>query len=108
MSLCFFKIAVIRPCNKRARSSFHFAPATHECITKEELTVARQRSQSPRRATRAVASVQDLDAEEAELAAARLLRLPTKSLPDSFWGMPAPQVSFEEAVLAVTSERDEG
>jgi hypothetical protein len=70
--------------------------------------VAHQRSQLPRRATRANASVQDLDAEETELAAAHLVSLPTKSLPDSSWEMPAPQVSFEEAVSAVTSERDEG
>jgi prevent-host-death family protein len=49
-----------------------------------------------------------LEAEEMELAAANLLRLPTKSLPDSFWKMPAPRVSFEDAVSAVTSERDEG
>jgi hypothetical protein len=49
-----------------------------------------------------------IDAEETELAAAHLVSLPTKSLPDSSWEMPAPQVSFEEAVSAVTSERDEG
>jgi len=48
-----------------------------------------------------------LDAEETELAAARLVRLSTESLPDSFWQMPAPQVSFEDAVSAVTSEREE-
>lgn len=50
---------------------------------------------------------EDLDAEEMELAAAGLIRLPTSSLPDSFWKMPAPQVSLEDAVAAVTSERDE-
>jgi len=48
------------------------------------------------------------DSEELELAEAGLVRLPAVSLPDSFWGMPAPRVSFEEAVSAVTSERDEG
>jgi hypothetical protein len=42
-----------------------------------------------------------------ELAAAGLVRLPTQSLPDSFWKMPAPHVSFDDAVSAVTSERDE-
>lgn len=52
-------------------------------------------------------SGEDLDSEEMELAAAGLIRLPTKSLPDSFWKMPAPHVSFEDAVSAVTSERDE-
>jgi DNA-binding transcriptional ArsR family regulator len=49
-----------------------------------------------------------LDSEEAELAEAGLVRLPEESLPDSFWKMPAPRVSFVEAVWAVTSERDEG
>ena len=53
-----------------------------------------------------LASGEDLDAEEMELAAG-IVRLPTRSLPDSFWKMPAPQVSFEDAVAAVTSERDE-
>jgi prevent-host-death family protein len=55
-----------------------------------------------------LAAGEDLDLEEMELAAAGLVRLPTKSLPDSFWKMPAPHVSFEAAVSAVTSERDEG
>ena len=50
---------------------------------------------------------EDLDAEELELAAAGLIRLPAAGLPDSFWKMPAPKVSFEDAVSAVTSERDE-
>jgi prevent-host-death family protein len=54
-----------------------------------------------------LASSEDLDSEEIELAAAGLVRLPTKNLPDSFWKMPAPRVSFEDAVSAVTSERDE-
>jgi hypothetical protein len=49
-----------------------------------------------------------LDSEEWELAEAGLVRLPNESLPDSFWKMPAPGVPFEVAVLAVTSERDEG
>jgi hypothetical protein len=48
-----------------------------------------------------------LDAEESELAEAGLVRLPEKSLLDSFWRMPAPRVSFVDAVSAVTSERDE-
>lgn len=54
-----------------------------------------------------LASGEDLEAEELELAAAGVVRLPTQSLPDSFWKMPGPQVSFEDAVAAVTSERDE-
>jgi prevent-host-death family protein len=54
-----------------------------------------------------LSSRDDVDAEEMELAAAGLIRLPTSSLPDSFWKMPAPQVSLKDAVAAVTSERDE-
>jgi prevent-host-death family protein len=54
-----------------------------------------------------LASGENVDAEEMELAAAGLIRLPTSSLPDSFWKMPAPDVSFEDAVTAVTDERDE-
>jgi hypothetical protein len=54
-----------------------------------------------------ITSAGDLEPEEAELAEAGLVRLPTESLPDSFWEMPAPQVSLENAVAAVTSERDE-
>ena len=49
-----------------------------------------------------------LDSEEWELAEAGLVRLPDETLPDSFWKMPAPRISFVDAVSAVTSERDEG
>jgi prevent-host-death family protein len=52
-------------------------------------------------------SGEDLDSEELVLAAAGLIRLPTKSLLDSVWKMSAPYVSFEDALSAVTSERDE-
>ena len=48
-----------------------------------------------------------LDSEESELAEVGLVRLPEESLPDSFWKMPAPRVSFADAVAAVTSDRDE-
>lgn len=54
-----------------------------------------------------LAAGEDLDAEEMELASAGLVRLPTSSLPRSFWKMPAPRVSLEDAVAAVTAERDE-
>jgi len=54
-----------------------------------------------------LAAGEDLDSEEMESAGAGLIRLPTKSLLDSFWKMPAPHVFFEDAVAAVTSERDE-
>lgn len=49
----------------------------------------------------------DLDAEEQELVAAGLLRLPTAELPASFWKMPAPKVALADAVGAVTAERTE-
>lgn len=52
-------------------------------------------------------SDEHLDSEESELAGVGLVRLPAEGLPDSFWEMPAPQVSFEDAVAAVTSERGE-
>ena len=54
-----------------------------------------------------LASGEDLDAEEMELAAMGLARLPTGNLPASFWKSPAPRVSFKDAVAAVVSERDE-
>jgi hypothetical protein len=54
-----------------------------------------------------ITSVGDLEPDESELAEEGLIRLPTESLPDSFWEMPAPQISFEDAVAVVTSERDE-
>jgi hypothetical protein len=52
-------------------------------------------------------SNEHLDLEESELAATRLARLPAEGLPDSFPEMPAPQVSFEDAVSVVTTEREE-
>jgi prevent-host-death family protein len=52
-------------------------------------------------------SGEGLDAEEVELADAGLIRLPISKLSDSFWTMPAPRVSLEDAVSSVISERDE-
>lgn len=54
-----------------------------------------------------LAAGENVDAEEMEMAAAGLIRLPTSDLPASFWKMPAPGVSLEDAVSAVISERDE-
>ncbi|MDQ3255606.1 MAG: type II toxin-antitoxin system prevent-host-death family antitoxin [Acidobacteriota bacterium] len=54
-----------------------------------------------------LASGEDLDAEEMELAAMGLARLPTSNLPASFWRSPAPRVSLKDAIAAVVSERDE-
>ena len=45
--------------------------------------------------------------EELEMAAARLMQLPTAQLPESFWEMEAPRVSLEDAVETVRAERDE-
>ena len=49
----------------------------------------------------------DPEAEELEMAAAGLIRLPDEELPDSFWKMPAPEVSLADAVGAVRAGRDE-
>ena len=78
-----------------------------ECVRAGEELLVKDRNRPIARLV-PLASGEDLDAEELELAAAGLIRLPTSSsLPDSFWKMPAPRVSFEDAVSAVTSERDE-
>lgn len=74
---------------------------------------ARDDAESPvkgdnrRMARLVITSVGDSEPEETELAEEGLIRLPIESLPDSFWQMPAPRVSFEAAIAAVTSERDE-
>ncbi len=49
----------------------------------------------------------EVDAEELEMAAAGLVRLPTEELPESFWEMEAPVVALEDIVTAVRAERDE-
>ena len=49
----------------------------------------------------------DLDAEEAELVAAGLLRLPTTELTEDFWKMPAPTVPMERLRAAIEAERNE-
>lgn len=54
-----------------------------------------------------LSSTEDLNAEEAELAVAGLLRLPHRTLPDTFWSMPGPEVSLEVAVSAVLADRRE-
>lgn len=54
-----------------------------------------------------LSSTEDLNAEEVELAAAGLLRLPDHKLPDGFWSMPGPGVSLEVAVSAVMADRHE-
>jgi prevent-host-death family protein len=48
-----------------------------------------------------------IEAEELEMAAAGLVRLPTEELPESFWEMEAPVVAMEDIVAAVRAERDE-
>jgi antitoxin (DNA-binding transcriptional repressor) of toxin-antitoxin stability system len=49
----------------------------------------------------------EIEAEELEMAAAGLVRLPTEELPESFWEMEAPAVALEEIVDAVKAERYE-
>lgn len=49
----------------------------------------------------------DPEAEEMEMVAAGLIRLPDAELPDSFWKMPAPEVSLADTVGAVRAGRDE-
>ena len=50
---------------------------------------------------------EDLDAEEAELVAAGLMRLPTAEIPEDFWKMPAPRVSMDKIIAAIQADRDE-
>lgn len=54
-----------------------------------------------------LSGAEDMEAEELEMAAAGLVRLPEKALPESFWKMPAPRVSDEDAIAAIRAERDE-
>ena len=49
----------------------------------------------------------DGDAEELELAAAGIIRLPEEELPASFWKMPRPRVKGNKALEAILAERDE-
>ena len=49
----------------------------------------------------------EVEAEELEMAAAGLVRLPTEELPESFWEMEAPVAPMEDIVAAVRAERDE-
>jgi hypothetical protein len=48
-----------------------------------------------------------LDSGVSDMAEVGLVRQPEESLTDSLWKMPAPWVSFSDAVAAVTSERKE-
>jgi hypothetical protein len=52
-------------------------------------------------------NIADLDAEEEQLVAAGLLRLPTAELSPDFWKMPAPTVPMETLLAAIQAERDE-
>ena len=50
----------------------------------------------------------DYEAEEAQLVAAGILRLPKrKKLPAAFWHEKLPPITLKRAVKAVTDERDE-
>lgn len=54
-----------------------------------------------------LAAGEDLDAEEAELVAAGLMRLPTKKKSNDFLDWPAPQVATEDILAVLRAERDE-
>ena len=54
-----------------------------------------------------LSSTDDSDAELMELAAAGLVRLAERPSPDSFFSMPGPRISLDQAVAAVSAERDE-
>ncbi len=53
-----------------------------------------------------LASDEDLDAEEA-LVAAGLMRLPVKEKSDDFLTLPAPQVTMTDIQAVIRAERDE-
>jgi prevent-host-death family protein len=55
-----------------------------------------------------LSSTDDADAELLELAAAGLVRLAERPLPDSFFDLPGPRISLKDAVAAVVADRDEG
>jgi prevent-host-death family protein len=50
---------------------------------------------------------EDVPAEELQMAAEGLVRLPKASLPASFWRMPAPRISRKDVTRAVRADRDE-
>ena len=50
---------------------------------------------------------ENLDAEEAALVAAGLMRLPIKEKNNGFLEMPAPQVSMDDIQAVIRAERDE-
>jgi prevent-host-death family protein len=54
-----------------------------------------------------LSSTDDADAELLELAAAGLVKLRERPLPESFFSMPGPRISVKRAVAAVLAERYE-
>jgi prevent-host-death family protein len=54
-----------------------------------------------------LAAGEDLDAEETELVAAGLMRLPRRAKTDDFLDWPAPQVATEDILAILRTERDE-
>lgn len=49
---------------------------------------------------------EDLDAEEADLVAAGLMRLPFKEKSNDFLALPAPRVKIEDIQAVIRAERD--
>ena len=50
---------------------------------------------------------EDLDAEEADLVAGGLMRLPVKVKSDDFLALPAPRVAIADIQAVIRAERDE-
>ncbi len=55
-----------------------------------------------------LSSTDDSEAELLELAAAGVIKLAERPLPDSFFDLPGPRVPVEDLVAVIRAERDEG
>src|SRR5438132_1655289 len=55
-----------------------------------------------------LSSTEDAEAELLELAAAGIIKLAERPLPDSFFDLPGPSIPIEELVAVIRAERDEG
>ncbi len=55
-----------------------------------------------------LSSTDDSEAELLELAAAGVIKLAERPLPDSFFDLPGPCIPLEDLVAVIRAERDEG
>ena len=53
-------------------------------------------------------STEDSEAELLELAAAGIIKLAERPLPDSFFDLPGPSIPLKDVVAVIRAERDEG